>query len=262
MPYSATILISVFNGEETLDRCFESIRQQTFQDFRITCIDDASNDDSLSLLARWQSIFGERLLVLKNPSNIGLTRSLNIGLKTIDTPYTARLDADDWWLPQKLDCQITYLQKHPECGILGSAYVNHFLEKEKLVRMPLTDEEIREKMFQTNPFGHSTVIFQTGLVKEAGGYDESIRYGQDYELWLRLSEKTKLANLPHVLCHRNADSGISVEKQNAQMHQYVKTQLRYLKHLKRPFWEYGYIFIPLLTTLIPEKLRYYKRKYW
>ncbi len=257
------ILVSLYNAEKTLDRTFESLRAQTWQDFRIIAIDDCSKDGTSVLLKKWQGQFGkEKFLLIDNEQNIGLTKSLNKGLDQITEPYTARIDADDRWDATKLEKQITYLEQHPKCGLLGTWYTNISPKGENKNTPPTTDTEIRKSIFQKNPFAHSCVIFRTGLVKQIGRYDESVRYGQDYDLWLRLFPKTTFMNIPEFLCFRNTEGTLtsSGKNQRSQMLQCVKTQLKYLNLYDRPWKEYRFIIEPLVVALAPEWLRKLKRK--
>lgn len=256
------VLISLYNAERTLDRTFESLLAQTFQDFRIVAIDDASSDDTGNRLRRWQSRFGEpRFTIIRNESNLGLTRSLNAGLAAISEPYTARIDADDWWHPEKLEKQTGYLDVHNDCGIVGTWYENISSHGSKRIIVSETDAEIRKTIFKQNPFAHSSVMFRTALVRRLGGYDETVRYGQDYDLWLRLLPETAFANLPEVLCFRITEDTLTARRQREQMVQCVKTQLKYLRRYARPLTEYRYILEPLAVASAPEWLRTLKRKY-
>lgn len=256
------VLISLFNAEQTLEKTFESLFAQTFQDFRIIAVNDASSDKTGARLTHWQSRFGEsRFTIIKNQTNLGLTQSLNAGLAVISEPYTARIDADDWWHPEKLQNQLGYLDTHPECGIIGSWYENISSHGSKRLSPPETDTEIRRSIFKRNPFAHSCVLFRTDMVKRLGGYDETIRYGQDYDLWLRLLPETTFANLPEVLCFRTTEGTLTARRQREQMLQCVKTQFKYLKHYQRPLTEYRFILEPLAVALAPDWLRHLKRKY-
>lgn len=257
------ILISLYNAEKTLDKTFKSLQAQTWQDFRIIAINDCSKDGTLTLLKKWQEEFGtEKFLLIDNKQNIGLTKSLNKGLDQITEPYTARIDADDQWDATKLEKQIDYLEQHPKCGLLGTWYTNISSKPENKNTPPATDAEIRKSIFRKNPFAHSCVIFKTDLVKQVGKYDESVRYGQDYDLWLRLLPETTLANIPEFLCSRNIEGTLtsSGKNQRAQMFQCVKTQLKYLGLYDRPWKEYRFIIEPLSVALAPEWLRKLKRK--
>ncbi len=256
------ILISLRNSETTLDRTFESIRSQTFQDYRIVAIDDGTTDSTSSRLEKWQSAFGsKKFLLLRNEKNIGLTKSLNKGLTYINEPFTARIDADDWWHPEKLRKQIEFLENHRDFGVIGCNYENTDSRKRITVHCPETDKEIKRNIIRKNPFAHSAVVFQTDLIKSLGGYDESIRYGQDYELWLRASSKTRFHNIQETLCFRSSEGETSSEKQNAQMLQCLKTQIRYIRELHRSPAEYRFLLEPLAVLLTPAFIRSLKRKF-
>ncbi len=257
------ILISIYNAEKTLNETFRSLKRQTFQDFRIIAINDHSMDTTFSLLKKWQEKIGkDRFLIIDNEKNIGLTKSLNKGLLKITEPYTARIDADDTWDTTKLEKQIAYLEKYPKCGIIGTWYINVSSKGDQKVMPPVTDADIKKTILKRNPFAHSCVVFRTELVKKADYYDESIRYGQDYDLWLRLIPKTNFANIPEFLCFRNVEDTLtsSGKNQRTQMLQCVKTQLKYLKLHNRLPLEYRFIIEPFLVAIAPEWLRTLKRK--
>lgn len=257
------ILISLYNAEKTLDRTFDSLREQTFQDFRIIAINDRSTDRTAEMLSVWQKSFGkERFLLIENEKNIGLTRSLNRGLAAISEPYTARIDADDWWHPEKLARQMNYLESDSKCGVLGCDYENISGQKSKSVLLPKTDQEIKRVFFRRNPFAHSCIVFRTNLVKSIGGYSESVRYGQDYDLWLRLLPLTNFANLPSILCFRNTEDTLTTRSQKEQMMQSVRTQWKYLRLYRRPAADYLGILEPLIIAFTPASLRALKRKYF
>lgn len=259
------ILISLYNAEKTLDKTFESLQAQTWQDFRIIAINDCSKDNTLVLLEKWQEEFGmETFLLINNERNIGLTKSLNKGLSQINEPYTARIDADDTWDTTKLEKQISHLEKHPQCGIIGTWYKNISSKGTTKNTPPVKNIDIKKSIFQRNPFAHSCVVFRTDLVKKVGCYDESVRYGQDYDLWLRLFQKASFANIPEFLCSRNIEGTLtsSGKNQRAQMFQCARTQLKYLKLYRQPFLRYRFVLEPLLVALTPEPIRALKRKFF
>lgn len=257
------ILISLYNAEKTLNKTFESLKAQTFQDFRIIAINDCSTDRTLDFLKKWQEKFGkEKFTLINNEQDIGLTKSLNKGLSQITELYTARIDADDWWDATKIGKQIQFLENHLDYGVIGSNYSNISHSKDIPIHLPESDEEIRKTIFRRNPFAHSAVVFRTNIVKACGKYDEKSYYGQDYELWLRLLPQTKFYNLQETLCFRTLDGTLSTKKQREQMLQAIKTRLRYLKKYKRPLLEYCYIYDLLIIALLPEWLRTLKRSYW
>lgn len=257
-----TILLAVFNGEKTLNKCLESLQCQTFQNFNVVSIDDNSSDSTKAILLSWQKKIGpKRFSIIKNEKNIGLTKALNKGLENIFTEYTARIDADDWWHSKKIEKQMVFLENNPDYGIIGCNYINFNKNKKIKVILPKEDKDIKEAIIKNNPFAHSCVIFKTNLVKSVGKYDENIRYGQDYELWLRCFLRTKFYNIQEFLCARTINDNISVEKQNAQMRQSIKTKMKYIKKYKHNWKNYLYLLKPLLIILSPVFIKNIKRKY-
>lgn len=255
-----SVLIGVHNGEATLDRCLTSVAEQSYRSWQIVIVNDASTDGTRALLGRWKRRLGTKLQVLRNAQNLGLTKSLNAGLTTITTRYVARIDADDWWRTDKLAKQLAFLRTHPAYGVIGCNYLNVGARGEKTVTLWETDEEIRRSMIQRNPFAHSCVVFRTQLVRSLGGYDTTIRYAQDYDLWWRCRPRTKFYNLQETLCVRSVGQGISVAKQRHQMLQGVRTQLKYIRAYHLPLWYYLYTLELLAIALTPAFIRELKRK--
>ncbi len=258
-----SVLISAHNASSTIDRCMTSIINQTTAPTRIICIDDASSDNTLSLLKKWQQKFSEdKFLLLQNKENIGLTKSLNLGLTHITTMFTARLDADDWWEPKKLEKQLSFLKTNPTYDIVGTNYINHTDTNTKKVVLPETNDEIKKVIFWQNPFGHSCVVYRTELIRQVGMYDASIRYAQDYELWMRCLPIARFYNVQEFLCHRTLGNTISIQKQNEQMRQYIKVLRKYIPLYKRPLKDYGAMIEPMIILTIPEWVKRIKRNYF
>lgn len=257
-----SVLLSVYNGAKTLDRCFESISRQTLPDIHILCLDDASTDASREIIERWKNKLGNRITVIKNDKNLGLTLSLNKGIDAITTPFIARIDADDWWEPAKLEKQVAFLNAHPDYGVVGTNYINHTSTQGKKVTVPETNDEIKKTIFWRNPFAHSAVCYRTEAIRKAGKYNPTVRYSQDYELWVRCLSQTKFHNLQEFLCHRTLGEGISVDKQNKQMRQYLKVLWTYLPLYHRPFSDYGAIFEPIIVLLTPDWIKRLKRRFF
>lgn len=255
-----TILLAVHNGATSLHQCLESIRNQSYDSWQIFCIDDASTDETSELLTAWQQKLGDRLIRHQNAVNLGLTKSLNLGLGMIKTPYTARIDADDWWSHEKLEQQVRFLQRHTDYGVIGCNYRNVGQHGTRQILLPETDEQIKRTIIQRNPFAHSCVVFRTELIQSLGGYDEQVRYGQDYDLWLRCYPHTRFCNLPDSLCWRSIGRGISVEKQRQQMLQSIRTQLKYIRKYRMSSTHYLALAEPLIVVLAPNWLRDLKRR--
>ena len=114
-----TVLMSCYNGLPYVEEAVQSILAQTFRDFRFIIIDDASNDGSRELLQKLAKQ-DDRVILLLNEQNLGLTISLNRGIAITDSEWIARMDADDVAVPHRLEKQWRYLNSHTELLLLGS----------------------------------------------------------------------------------------------------------------------------------------------
>lgn len=190
---AVSVVIPVFNAEKTLATAFESIMAQTETDLEILAIDDHSTDGSGSMLQKIASR-DSRVKVLLNPGR-GIVRALQAGLAAVTAPLIARMDADDWSAPDRMEKQARYLKKHPEIGVAGcrvsfggdirksAGYAAHVAWTNRL----LDPTEIAINRFVESPLAHPSVMFRSSLVHQLGGYREG-EFPEDYELWLRWME--------------------------------------------------------------------------
>ncbi len=254
-----TVLLSVHNAATTLAKTFASLAEQTVVP-AIVCVNDASTDNTADIIREWKKKLGKRLTVINNAKNLGLTKSLNKGLHQITTPYTARIDADDWWEPSKLEKQLNFFHINPTYGVVGCWYANYGRSRVTHLAPPMRDEVIRQRLIYQNTFAHSCVMFNTQLIRRLGGYDSKVRYGQDYELWMRCLPKTKFFNLPEELCYRSFIGGISIERQRDQMYYALQTRLKYIRQYRLPFATYGALVEPWLVWVTPRWVTNLKRR--
>ncbi|MCL2165163.1 MAG: glycosyltransferase [Oscillospiraceae bacterium] len=202
----------------------ESILDQTFSDFVFLIIDDASTDTTPDILSRYAAQ-DSRIKIITNERNLGLTASLNKGLSHIDTPYIARMDADDISLPERLEKQLAFMEGRPEIVALGcwaesidamgvsteSSWFTH-------IQQYLEPVDIHKALLMGNSIlVHPSMMLRTAVLKAVDGYRVCFRYAQDYELWLRLLPVGKLAVLPEVLLrYRISTQAISTTKRHEQ----------------------------------------------
>ena len=215
-----SVLMSVFNGERFLKRAVESILGQTFTDFEFLILDDGSTDTTWEILGKYTEK-DTRIVLIRNEQNIGLTRSLNKGLRLAQGEYLARQDADDISQAQRLELQVKFLDAHPEVGVVGSA-LEIIDENGKVLaqRKPAkVDAELRlEMLIKNSSLLHTSILARTSLLKELGGYNENIRFAQDYDLWWRVSRKANLANLSEILVKwRESPGRISQARRQEQL---------------------------------------------
>ncbi|MBN2503049.1 MAG: glycosyltransferase [Anaerolineales bacterium] len=212
-----SVLMSVYDNASTLHAALDSILAQTLTDFEFIVIDDASPDNSKIIIHEYTD---SRFVLIENEGNLGLTAALNVGLRSAKGKYVARMDADDIALPTRLEKQITYLEQHPEVGILGTAaeVIGAEGESQGIARRPQADLAIRWMSLLANPFLHPTVMFRWELLVEHSlSYDERFSTAQDYDLWCRLLEHTQGANLAEPLLQYRLSHGITGEHRQSQL---------------------------------------------
>lgn len=199
--HAISVIMAVYNSEKYLAKAIESILNQTFKDFEFIIINDSSTDNSLNIIKEYQKK-DKRIRLMNNKKNIGLTKSLNKGLKIVKSKYIARIDADDISLPRRLEKQYKYLEGNPDIFLLGTGAHNMNEEGNNTTNFkPLTSfEEIKKQLPSQNCIYHPSIMFRNN-----GGiyYHEKFPYSQDYDLYLRLlSEGKKLTNIPDKLIKR------------------------------------------------------------
>jgi len=193
-----TVLMSVYNGEKYLREAIDSILNQTFTDFEFLIVNDGSTDRTVEILRSYDD---PRIKIVDNEKNIGLTKSLNIGLMIARGEYIARMDADDVSAPERLEKEVEFLETHRDYAVVGSfaKILNEDSEVISFMDRPIEDAQIREFFRRDNGIAHGSAMIRMRCLLDVDFYDESIARAQDYDLWLRLSEKYKLANIPEYL---------------------------------------------------------------
>ena len=226
-----TVLMSVYNGEKYLQEAIDSILVQTFKDFEFLIINDGSADKTGEILKSYND---PRIKIIDNKKNIGLTKSLNIGLRIAKGEYIARQDADDISMPERLEKEIVFLDNNKNVGLVGTYYFE-INEKGKVlyITRPLDDNDaLKEKLLKVNQFGHGSVIFRKECIETVGPYRKEFKSAQDYDLWLRISEKYNIANIPEPLYKRRLNiNSISVNNKS-QQEKYSKIAIEFAKERK------------------------------
>ena len=235
-----SIIIAAHNEERNIKRAIYSAINQTYRNLEIIVVDDASTDNTFQI-ARRISEKDERILVLRNPRNLGPAYSRNIGLKYASGKYVGILDADDWYHLRKISSQVSFLEKKESYGIVGTFCIllcpGGGLMK---IQLPVTHEEILKTMVYRNPFVHSSVLIRKNILDEVGYYDVRYRRAHDYELYFRILSKCKGANIPKYLCYRME----KVKSKKTMIESTLNSiiiPLRYYKILKK-----NVIYYPLL----------------
>jgi glycosyltransferase involved in cell wall biosynthesis len=202
-----SVVMSVFNGERYLDEAIESILSQSFSDFEFIAIDDGSTDGSGTLLEFYQK--KDSRLRVYHQDNRGLVESLNRGCGLAQGEYLARMDADDIAVPDRLSWQVSFLQQNPEIAVLGGAIerIDSSGKSLEVKHYPVTDREIKAALLHTSALPHPAVLIRKETFRCVGGYRAAFVDAEDYDLWLRISERWQLANLDRVLLKYRVHAG-------------------------------------------------------
>ena len=229
-----TVLMSVYNRSEYLREAIDSILSQTLMSFEFIIIDDGSTDGTWDILTEYADQ-DQRISLVQNRENLGLSKSLNKGLVLAKGDYIARQDADDVSLPERLATQIGCLEQQPSVGLLGTAYysINSQGQQRALHLHPETDTEIRWQILFHNAFCHSSVMFRRESLKRGNLlYNETLPCSQDYELWSRMLQQTSAANLTIPLVEwRKSDGAISTTRHEEQQRIATIISARQIKRL-------------------------------
>ncbi|MEM6393309.1 MAG: glycosyltransferase [Planctomycetota bacterium] len=203
-----TWLLPVRNGMPFLPDALASIAAQTDTNFIVLAYNDGSTDASAAELNRWFS--GGKLpgrILSHEP--VGLGRALARLVEAADTPYLARLDADDIAHPQRLAKQRAVAAQHPDAAVIGTQHVPLDDPSAPPSQLPLNDPDIRWALRFINPIAHPSVLLRRDAVLAVGNYRD-LAPGQDYDLWLRLAQRFPLLNLPDpLLRYRRHDASIT-----------------------------------------------------
>ena len=251
---AVSVLMGVRDGAAWLPGAIQSVLGQTLEDLELIVVDDGSTDATPALLAAPRD---PRLIVERQP-RAGLAVALNRALGRARGPLVARLDADDVALPTRLERQRAFLLAHTEVGLLGTAarVIDESGRDVEIIRPPEDDRDIRRVLIRRNPFVHSSVMLRRSVLASAGGYDPSFPVAQDYDLWLRLSAITRMANLAEPLIVRRLVAGrVTAARDAERLRAEARARWRAVRRGAYPAWGAVFALRPLLALALPGPLR-------
>ena len=191
--------MSVFNEEHRLSNAIESILMQSYQSWQLILVNDASTDNSQRVINHYVKKY-KKITCITNKSNKGLAYSLNKAIKSCNSEYIARMDADDIAFPNRLETQLRFLAGHPQIDVLGTgAEVVTINNHKSNVHKPEDHNAILNSIEKANPFFHSSVMMRRSFIESLGGYNVNLIRAQDYDLWLRGVDSFRYHNLQEVL---------------------------------------------------------------
>jgi glycosyltransferase involved in cell wall biosynthesis len=181
-----SIIINAYNAEKHLETTIQSIINQTYSDWELILVDDGSKDDTFRIMKR-QSELDSRIRVLKNEKNLGIPRSINLGIDNARGNYIAKIDADDVADSTRLERQIKYLEENPDVDLVGTGGYIINEDGEILNRIKVVKNKclISRLLRYANPFIHSSIMVKKDALVQVGKYRTGFIHSQDYDLLLR-----------------------------------------------------------------------------
>lgn len=192
-----SVVMPVFNGEPFLKDAVESILKQSFKKYEFIIINDGSTDNTVDIIKSYKD---GRIKLIENRNNLGIAKCLNIGFELSKGDYIARMDADEISNSERFEKQLAFLEKNKEVGVCGTLTKTLGKKIEKIWMYPLDHERIKANLLFHCCLVHSSVMIRSSIIEDKNiFYSESCPHAEDYELWVRLSRITKIANLGEVL---------------------------------------------------------------
>ena len=224
-----SVIMPVFNAEKFISTSIESVLQQSFLNFELIILNDGSTDHSEQLILRYKD---KRIRYFKHSINRGLISTLNEGLRYSAGDFIARLDADDIAKPDRLFRQVQFLLRNPDHSICASSYdvINTNGRKKYRVFSPSLDIEIRTLLFFCNCICHSSVMIRKNALQD-NVYRQAYQLCEDYDLWSRLIDQSKVAILSEPLIHyRLHNDNISMKNRLAMLSNVSRIHAYFLNH--------------------------------
>lgn len=195
-----SVLMPVYNCEKYLRQALDSILAQTFKDFELIIINDGSSDSTVEILKEYSD---KRIRLINNPKNLGLIKTLNIGLKIARAKYVARMDADDISFPERLQVEYDYLKKNKHVVVIGSwsQIIDSKGNNLKIHKNPTEYQGMKYELMFGNTMTHPSIMMKKHIIIKEGGYSDLFNHTEDFNLYSRLIHKHVLKNLGRPLIY-------------------------------------------------------------
>ena len=209
-----SVIIPVYNGEKYIAQAIESALSQAYNNIEIIVINDGSTDNSydkiMPYLPSVKYIYQE---------NKGVAAARNSGIKNSTGELIGFLDADDLWLPEKLEFQVNYLLKHQDIALVHSNQKSIYEDGVQTIAEPPPTKAMGmcfKELFLRNQISGGSVLLRKKCLDQIGLFDERMFFGEDYELWLRMSRFFLIGYIDRVLyLYRQHSSNMSTNWERA-----------------------------------------------
>lgn len=209
-----SVIMPLYNKAPYVKKALTSVISQTFQDFEFIVVNDGSTDNSL--VVAQETLAGTNAIII-DQKNAGASMARNNGVKESSGDYICFIDADDWWAPEFLERMNNLIDEFPDAGIYGSSY--YLVKNGKFRKAPVGVSESFEKGYidycsvyaktLCMPLTSISVAIPRGIFEEHGGFKPNLKLGEDFDLWIRIALKKKVAFLNEPLAYYNQDVDVA-----------------------------------------------------
>ena len=254
-----SIVMTAYNAASTIRASLAAALAQNYPDHEVIVVDDGSSDDTEQIC---RGIADPRLRYIRK-GRIGRSQSLNEGVSLARGEYIAINDADDLSLPNRLEYVLGFLERHKDIAFVGTAYAETRQFYQEIPSPLLVDEAeptrlpawiSRVRLYRSNPFAHSTVVFPKTTWERVGGYDTQLKICVDYDFFLRAMKVGKMAWLPRrtLLYYRNPASFFRSKSTKEYLRALLRIKRRARRAAQMPGWIRLYELIDVCQALRTE----------
>ncbi len=226
-----SVVMTVYADESFLEEAILSVLKQTYENFEFIIVIEYGADKTTVDLVQKYSKLDKRICLVWNEKRLGLAESLNEGIRRAKGKYIARMDDDDISLPCRFLRQRELLENEPDIGICGGLQVTLKCDTENILQCASDSETLKAEMLFGCQLSHTSVMFRRALFIQNKWFYDGNKLAEDYDLWIRILDKVRMANVNEVLVkHRYGYGNISEQKGKALYDENVKTIQCALEH--------------------------------
>lgn len=251
-----SIIMGIYNCENTLKEAIECILNQTFTDWELILCDDGSADGTYGIAQEYERAYPGKILVLQNEENKGLQFTLNRCLQSAVGAYIARMDGDDRCSPDRFEKELAVFMREPEIAIV-STDMELFDEKGSWGRVSHPVYPRKKDFVYGSPFCHAPCMVRREAYEKTGGYSEEkwLTRVEDYYLWIRMYAAGFFGKNIHLPLYQMRDDRNACARRRFvyRIHEAL-VRLYLVKALKLPVWNLFYAARPVLVGLLPVRI--------
>jgi len=258
MKGKVSVIIAAYNNEKTITNAIKSILNQTYDNWECIICDDASTDRTWDIVCEFKNKYAEKIIGIKNGFNYGPAYSRNRCIDIACGEYIAIQDADDESFHNRLERQVNFLNLNTDVSVVGT-YANLVDNKGKTwgINRPSL-EPLKEHWIKGSQVIHASTMIRKSHIVNVGNYDEHLRFGEDYDLFLKLISKGyKIVTIPEVLYKIHMDKKDYKKKILRARLLELRVKKRALKSLNIPIKNYIFLLKPLFLGVVPKRLLFF-----